>query len=205
MAALIPQALRAVQRACVNHLGQPLVIDGKLGPETRWAIAASLQPIERQLAVRRAQRHLGLLETAPNVDPKGIIAAYLAECGISLPSAYCAAAASCWLAVPGVRLASAVALGKRWAACETPAFGDLAWYPTGGGFGHIEIVIGYNPETDEVMTIGANQNNGIRCIRRSVVGLNFTRAPFPVGDAPPLTIVSPEVPFVRNGQLAGTR
>jgi hypothetical protein len=188
----------------VNHLGQPLKIDGNPGPETRWALAAALQPIERQLAVRRAQRHLGLREDkAPNVDSGGFIAQYLAECGVALPAAYCAAAGSCWLAVPGVRLAGAVRLGQAFPATDEPAFADGAWYPTGGGFGHWELVIG--ADEDFVMTIGANVQNGIRCVRRARVGLNFSRSPFPVGDGCPPVIYSKAVPLVANGQRAGTR
>lgn len=196
--------IKAIQRALVNHLGVPLGIDGDAGPETLWAMAMALQPIERQLAVRRAQRHLGLLESSANVDPEGIIADYLAECGINYPAAYCAAAASCWLAIPRVRISSAVLLGRRFPATESPQPGDLAWFPTGGGFGHIELVGGV--DDDEVMNFGANVQNGIRCVRRSRVGLNFARTPFPIGDSPPPGVIrSIKVPFVKNGTLVGTR
>lgn len=202
--ALTKQAVFAVQRALVNHLGQPLDVDGNVGPETKWAIAAALQPIERQLAVRRAQRDLGLVEVGENSDPQGIIRAYLAECGVTLPSPYCAAAGSCWLAVPGVRIAGAVRFGSAFPATDDPTFADGAWYPTGGGLGHWELIIG--ADADFVMTIGANVSNGIRCSRRARSGLRFARSPFPVGDAPcPPVIYSPDVPLRANGQLAGTR
>jgi hypothetical protein len=196
--------IRAVQRALVNHLGVPLTIDGHAGPETQWAMAMALQPVERQMAVRRAQRHLGVLETGANVDPDGIIRDYLAECGINYPAAYCAAAASCWIAVPRVRIASAVLLGRRFPATESPQPGDLAWFPTGGGFGHIELVAGV--DDDEVMTFGANVQNGFRCVRRLKAGLNFARTPFPVGDSPPPGVIrSAKVLVVKSGTLEGTR
>ena len=179
----------------MNHLGLPLRVDGDAGPETRWALAAALLQIERQLAIRRAQRHLGLVEASPNVDREGIIASYLLECGVKVPSAWCAAALSCWLAVPGIRIAGAQAIGRAFPAVKDPVAGDVFWYPTGEWEGHCGLVTGVGAL--DVMTIEGNSDNGQRCWRRLKAGLNFSR-PFPLGNDPgPETIL--RVPLKARG------
>lgn len=190
--------IRAIQRALVNHLGKPLEIDGIAGPETQWAMAVQYLPIERQLAIRRAQRHLGIIETAPNVDSDGVIAQYLAECGIRSPAPYCAAACSCWLALPGVREPGARKLGQLFPATCDPIAGDLLWFPTGSWEAHIELVLG--ADDLEVMSAGANVSNGFRIVRRPKVGLNFSRTPLPL---PALGTPTPGV--IRRGVTLYTR
>lgn len=177
------EELRAFQAVHRNHLGKPLVVTGVLDPETQWALEFQTLPEERRRVIETAQRHLGLVEEPPgsNEDPSGHIKAWLRACGAPPRQPYCAAFASECLTAGGVtiRIAGAQALGKSLEPTNTPMAADQLWFPTNGWQGHIETVIGRS--ATEVMTIGGNVRDGVRCVRRPRAGVRFGRAPYPIG------------------------
>lgn len=175
--------IRAFQAVHRNHLGKPLRVDGILDPETQWALEFQTLPEERRKEIEYAQLYLGLVEDPPgsNDDDRGIIRGWLRACAAPLKSAYCSAFASACLSAGGVevRIAGAQSLGKSLEPTNTPVAGDVLWFPTNGWQGHIEIVIGRG--ATEVMTIGGNVRDGVRCVRRPRQGARFGRAPYPIG------------------------
>jgi hypothetical protein len=198
--------IRAFQAVHRNHLGKPLGVDGILGPETQWALEFQTLPEERRKSIETAQRHLDVIEEPPgsNEDPGGFIKGWLAACGERPKQSYCAAFASECLTAGGViiRIAGAQALGKSLEPTNTPVAGDLLWFPTQGWKGHAELVIGRGP--NEVMTIGGNVRDGVRCVRRPRAGARFGRAPYPIGAHTVCPGVIDTVPLVAIA-ASGTR
>lgn len=196
--------IRAFQAVHRSHLGRPLVVDGILGPETQWALEFQTLPEERRKEIEHAQSFLGLVEEPPgsNDDPRGIIKGWLRACGAPPKNAYCAAFASDCLSQGGVivRIAGAQALGKSLEPTDTPMAGDLLWFPTNGWQGHVELVIGR--AAHEVMTIGGNVRDGVRCVRRRRDGARFARAPYPIGAhtvCPGVIATVPLLPIAASG------
>ncbi|MEY4545364.1 MAG: hypothetical protein RL685_1559 [Pseudomonadota bacterium] len=159
------ETIKAFQRAHANHLGEPLRVDGDMGMQTAWAMDLDTLSAERQDAVRRAQLHLNLVEipAGSNTDPAGIIRSWQLLCNAPLGSAWCAAFA-CFCLDFEVTIAGAQALGKQFPAAALPMAGDLVWWPTTGWQGHIELILGVS--SFELMTIGGNVGNRVRCVRR---------------------------------------
>jgi hypothetical protein len=200
------EAVLRFQAAHKNHLGERLKLDGTKGPQTRWALAfESLDPA-RQAVVRRAQAELGVAEVSgSNRDREGKIDRWLARCGVAPGLPWCAAFASYCLSGegrPGVALAGACALGRKFPATDSPVPGDLMWYPTDvKGHGHIGIVTGVT--LSEVMCIEGNQRNAVRCVRRARGVVRFARVPLPTtGELPG---IPPGVTFAETAGLEGTR
>jgi hypothetical protein len=125
----------------------------------------------RAQIVERAQLHVGHRETAPNDSL--LIRAWLRRCGIDYPAAWCAAFAS-WC-LEDRNMAGAVKLGKSFPATSEPQSGDLMWFPTGGGRGHVGIVVDVLPEL--ALCIEGNSANRVRYVqrRRSAVRFSNTR------------------------------
>jgi hypothetical protein len=175
---MTPEQVEEFQRAHTNHLGQPLVVDGSPGPQTRWAMAFATLCQARRMIVTTAQSYIGLAEDPPgsNSDPEDLIANWLGRCGAPLVAPWCAAFACSCLAngvsLP-VRVAGAQALGKRFPATVSPFPGDVMWFPTTAGYGHCGVVVGVAPL--EVLTIEGNCANAVRCVRRSRAELRFSR------------------------------
>ncbi len=195
------EEIRAFQAVHRNHLGKPLEVTGLLDPETQWAFEFQTLPEERRKSIERAQGFLDLVEEPPasNDDPRGIIRGWLRACGAAPKNAYCAAAASDWLSAGGVeiRVAGAQSLGKSLEPTNTPVAGDVLWFPTNGWQGHIELVIGRSPT--EVMTIGGNVSNAVRCVRRTRQGHRYARAPYPIGAHTVCPGVIASVPLAPSG------
>lgn len=153
----------------------------------------------RHEIVGRAFTHVGHSETSENDSI--LIRAWLRLCGIVTPAPWCAAFASWCL---GDRaMAGALKLGRSFPATLNPQPGDLMYFATGGGKGHVGIVVAVNEL--EVLCIEGNQRNRVRLIRRlrSEVLFSRTRAE----DAGPETALLepwPEAPLVRRS-LEGTR
>lgn len=176
-----PDALRAFQRAHVDPWGRPLAVDGIVGPRTRWARDVIELAADRQLALRRAGRTVGLVEDPPgsNRDRAGLIAAWLRACGVGPePAPWCAAALCEWLALPNAqRRAGALNLGRSLEATSSPVAGDIFYYPTGAprdGHGHCGLVLGVSD--GEIMTCEGNCDNAVRVARRARAGIRFARA-----------------------------
>lgn len=175
---MTPEAVGLYQAAHKNHLGQPLRIDGILGPQTRWALDFETICDGRQRIIERAQKYIGLTEDPPgsNDDPLGLIRTWLGRCGAGLGDPWCAAFASHCLSVATprlVRCAGAQALGKLFPPTDEPRPADLFWFPTGGARGHVGLVLGVS-ET-EIMTLEGNCLNAVRAARRDASGLRFSR------------------------------
>jgi len=165
--------VRAFQSAHSNHRGEPLDVDGVLGPETRWSMAVEALGPERRDYVRAACNAVGFVEDpiGSNDDPEGWIRGLLARCGVAPDLAWCAAFAS-WI-VHGPKIAGAVRLGQHYPKTMNPLPGDLMWFPTGNGNGHCGIVIGVSMV--EVMTVEGNLDNRVQCVRRERMMCNFSR------------------------------
>lgn len=196
--------IRAFQAVHRNHLGKPLQVTGVLDPETQWALEFQTLPEERRRSIEYAQSFLHLVEQPPgsNDDPGGIIKGWLRACGAPPKQAYCAAFGSACLSAGGVevRIAGAQALGKSLEATDTPMAGDGLWFPTHGWQGHFELVIGRS--ATEVMTIGGNVRDGVRCVRRTREGARFGRAPYPIGAhtvCPGVIATVPLLPIAASG------
>jgi hypothetical protein len=146
--------------------------------------------------VNRASLHIGHKETAPNDSL--LIRAWLRRCGINYPAAWCAAFA-CWC-LEDRAMAGAVKLGKSFPAARDPQPGDLMWFPTGGGRGHVGIVAAVNDA--EALCIEGNSANQVRPVRRLRSEVQFSRTREEAWGAPsawvfdvvsaPLVHVTPE-------------
>jgi hypothetical protein len=191
------------QEANLNHLGLPLDVDGVIGPETRWAMNFLTLSSERRTVIRAGQKYIWLKEIPPgsNDDPDGIIDGWLKAARAKEGDPWCAAAASAWLStVTPIRIAGAVKLGQHFTPTDNPWVGDLFWYPTGGGKGHVGLVLGVS--INEIMTLEGNCNNACRVVRRPRTGLRFSRTFDDTLGICPKIIVSDEVPLLVGG---GTR
>jgi len=195
---MTPADVEAFQAEHCNHLGQPLLVDGIPGPQTRWARDFQTICAARRNIVVTAQGFIGLTEDpiGSNSDPAGLILSWLKLCGARLGDPWCAAFGSRCLGT--VRIAGAQALGKHFPATTTPMPGDGVWYPTNDWHGHFEIFIGGSPT--EVMTIGGNVDNAVKCVRRPRLGLRFCRTVADVSGVCPGVV--PSVHVQRGG---GTR
>jgi hypothetical protein len=153
----------------------------------------------RHEIVGRAFTHQGHHETAENDSI--LIRAWLRLCGIKSPAPWCAAFASWCL---GDRaMAGALKLGRSFPTTLRPQPGDLMYFATGGGAGHIGIVVAVSDT--EVLCIEGNRNNAVRLVRRLRSEVLFARTR--AEDAGPETTLLepwPEAPLARV-EREGTR
>lgn len=175
---MTPELVRLYQRTHRNHLGQPLRVDGDLGPQTRWALDFETLCAPRRQIIERGQQYIGLEEDPPgsNDDPLRLIRTWLGRCGAVPGDPWCAAFASHCLSAGTshlVRCAGAQALGRLFPPTDEPRPADLFWFPTGPAHGHVGLVLGVGPE--EIMTLEGNCANAVRCVRRHSSGLRFSR------------------------------
>lgn len=126
----------------------------------------------RAQIVERARLHVGHKEATPN--DSFLIRAWLRRCGVTKPSAWCAAFAS-WCVeereqnggdeLVDVKSASVLRLAALFPETSEPQPGDLMWFPTDDqGHGHVGIVVGVSD--DEVLCIEGNSANRVRYVRR---------------------------------------
>lgn len=176
--------VKEFQAASRDWAGNKLSPDGDWGPKTEWAYGISLLPRWRQDVVKYVCSYVGRIVeiNGGNIDKDGIIAGWLEDVGVLVPSPYCAAFASAGLkraGLPFKKSASALALGRSLHQLMhyevLPA--DVLYYPTDDkGHGHIEIVIANRitglPKA-QVGSVGGNRDNGVRAQRRSIEGLSF--------------------------------
>lgn len=188
--------VREFQTQHHDHLGKPLSVDGLVGPRTQWALDFRSVSIIRQGIVRRAQRHLGLTEDPPasNRDPDGLITDWLDDCNAIPGQPWCAAFAS--FCIGTVRIAGAQKLGLHFPDTRDPYPGDIVWYPVDSWKGHCGIVTGRSG--DEVMTIEGNLDNAVRCARRKMAGIKFSRVHPDISGTCPIAV--PSVPLVGGGE-----
>jgi CHAP domain-containing protein len=192
--------IRRFQSANSNHRGDPLNVDGVLGPETRWAMAVDGLPPDRKEFVLTACDCVGFVEDpiGSNDDPNGWIRGLLARCGVPADLAWCAAFAS-WV-VRGPKIAGAQRLGQHYPKTMNPTAGDLMWFATGPITGHCGIVIGVS--LTEVMTVEGNLDNRVQCVRRPRMHCNFGVTCDEKAEPPPIVVFG--VPLKSVGR-AGTR
>lgn len=193
-----PEDLREFQKAHVNHLGRPLLVDGVLGPETQWAIDLFSCSPRRRVVVHRAQQLLGMVEDPPGSNRGLRIDEFLQRCGVSTGQPWCAAFASHCLDT--VAIAGALALGGHFPAVDSPLPGDVLWFPTGGGKGHCGLVLGLGKH--EVMSIEGNCQDAVRCVRRARDLVRFSSTGNDVQGTCPASIVT--AAFLATS-VAGTR
>jgi hypothetical protein len=160
-----------------NHLGHRLDVDDDIGPETRWSMDFETLSSERRLVGREAQKFLGLKEFPPhsNLDPQGIIKAWVERCGAQPGEPWCASGLCAWLSVVmELRIPGALNLGRHFPETTTPWACDIYTFPTNAkGNGHCGLVIGVGLK--EIMGIEANSNDEVACVRRARMGLRFGR------------------------------
>lgn len=137
--------------------------------------------------VERARLHVGHRETATNDSP--LIRAWLRRCGVTSPSAWCAAFAS-WCVderrasgkggqtvgadVIPVACAGALNLGRLFPSTRDPLPGDLMFFATDDqGHGHVGVVV--ERLADRVLCIEGNSENRVRYVQRLVAETRFAR------------------------------
>jgi hypothetical protein len=188
------------QRGRFDWEGKPLLVDGALGPRTRWALAISRLDPRRQAIVARACSKVGQRETVANRGewPDFV----LRRCGIYVPddpsvpmpdNAWCAAHASWCMSVDGLPErkepgARDLATSLRPTTIVLP--GDFGWYPTGGWRAHIFPIIGVAP--GEVACADGNWRNGCALVRRRTSEIRIVTA-LPVEE---LADIPPGLPLV---------
>jgi hypothetical protein len=202
---MTPEAVGLYQASHKNHLGQPLRVDGVLGPETQWALDFETICEARRTIIERAWQYLGLAEDPPgsNDDPLKLIRTWLGRCGAAPGDPWCAAFASHCLSAGTprlVRCAGAQALGGLFPPTAEPRPADIFWFPTGRIHGHVGLVLGVGAA--EVMTIEGNCANMVRCVRRDAAGLRFSRTIEDTSGKVPAVV--PSVPQAPGG-VGGTR
>lgn len=198
-----PDQIREFQGRNYDWLGDRLKVDGAIGPKTAWAMAIAKLDPRRQAIVARACACVGIVERQTNRGPD--IDAWLERCGAPLGSPWCAAFASWCISVaslPVVREASAQRLGKSLTATRSPEPGDVMWFPTGDWTGHCGIVIGVG--VSEVATVEGNQDNAVRCVRRSIPDVKFGD-PANIAHYPGLLPQVPPGLVLKNVSREGTR
>lgn len=190
--------------------GKPLLIDGDLGPKTRWAMAMAAQDPRRQAIVRRACSGVGVIrETIANRGP-GVpgVDWLLRRCGVHVPedltipmpdNAWCAAFASWCMSVAGLPVRAEAGARALAESLRTPTFvlpGDFAWFPTGKWQAHIAPIIGVGP--GEVATAEGNHGNAVELVRRATTEVLIV-TPFPIEDLPGVPPRLRLVPVRREG------
>lgn len=197
------QEIKMFQSAHLNHLGQPLEIDGVLGPQTMWAAGLLELPSQRQFTLGRcqvAQQRQVFEARGDNRHP--FIDALNVEVNAPAGSAWCASFA-CW-AIGYIKVtASAQQLGKSLDNVQYPTPGDVMWYPTGSWQGHCGIVIAVGKH--DVLCLEGNRRNALRMVRRLQSEVRFGRVG-PAGVPPWQMLPPPGIRLTRTKRaLEGTR
>ncbi len=149
--------------------------------------------------VERARVHVGHSETSENDSI--LIRAWLRLCGVASPAPWCAAFASWCL---GDRaMAGALKLGRSFPATLNPQPGDLMYFATGGGKGHIGIVVAVSE--DEVLCIEGNRHNRIALVRRLRSEVLFSRTRAEDWEGPQLDLGPSERWPLARRTIEGTR
>lgn len=192
------EEIRAFQaKPAYDWEGKRLVVDGLLGPRTRWALAISRLDPRRQAIVANACGFVGLAERATNRGPE--IDSWLERCGAPLGSPWCAAFASWCISVPGlpsVREAGAQALGRALRPSALILPGDVMFFATGSWQGHCGIIVGSGP--GEVAVVEGNSMNMVRLVRRRMADVRCV-TPLPVEELADIPPGLPLVPVQREG------
>lgn len=200
------QALRDFQAAHCDWHGRPLVVDGTLGPKTRWAMAIADLPRWRRAIVQVACSQVGVVES-PLGSNRGIeVDAYLRPSGLSAVP-WCAAFVSWVLREAGIDAlgqyhvsAAQLLRSLRPVVSGDKQPGDVFGWVNPDGTGHVGFVIGLGDALDVVATVEGNSENRVRVCTRPRVGLQFGSAEPPDAHRP----IVLGAPFVeRSG--AGTR
>lgn len=206
-------AIESFQREHLNHLGKKLEVDGRIGPQTAWAMSIANQHPFRRQVVERALVHVGLGEEPIGSNRGPLIDHWLRRCGVFVPAdnrpmpknAWCAAFASYCLSVPGypeVRLALVRDLVKKYQEIpfEETLPGDLGFLLNPDGdtnpnndTGHVWVLTGRDTQARLTMQIEGNTGNRVAVTTRGVE--RYLR-----------TIALPDMPGIPNGvPRAGTQ
>jgi hypothetical protein len=147
--------------------GNLLVIDGILGPKTRWAMQVQKLPDWRRLIVSTAVQFVGTREVSPNRSPT--IDRWNEQAGAKLGSPWCASFFSMlWDTYaptpPGwTRDASVARLVAGAHRVEYPQPGDGAFWLNPDGTGHVGIVIAAGG--GQVASVDGNLGDRVRTVR----------------------------------------
>jgi uncharacterized protein (TIGR02594 family) len=173
-----PLSLREFQSTHTDWHGRPLVVDGQLGPKTRWALAIADLPRWRRRIVQVVCSQVGVVE-APIGSNRGTeVDAYLRPSGLSAVP-WCAAFVSWCLkeagyALPVYHVSAAKLLRYALRPVVSPAQpGDVFGWVNPDGTGHVGFVIGAGDALDMVATCEGNSANRVRVCWRPRMGLQF--------------------------------
>ena len=192
MSSVDQAAIRRFQSEACDWTGDPLVVDGQLGPRTKWALAIADQPRYRRDIVRIATFEHGVVEEPLGSNRGAAVDAYLQPAGVGLGQPWCAAFVSWVLREAGCLgelryTASAAAMLRQLRPCiGEPLPGDVFGWINPDGTGHVGFVIG--SDALDIVTCEGNSRHAVRVNRRPREGLMLCRV------EPPLVLVAAEVP-----------
>jgi CHAP domain-containing protein len=183
-----PDQLKALQQRGIDWLGQPLQVDGNLGPKTEWFAYLESLDRRREMIVRTALKYFaqGVRETPGQPNRGPVVDLFQAPTGMALGFPWCLSFVSYVMTEAGadwpVYHASAAA-AMAWAAKErrivkNPLPGDVFTflYPPESklaGHGHGGIVLGYDGTW--IADCDGNVGDSVRVGFRAAAGLSFIR------------------------------
>lgn len=181
---MIPAQVRLFQAdpANVGPFGKPLRADGVRGPQTLWAEAFATASVARHVIAARAWQHAGLVETAPNEDPEGLIRAWLKAAGAKPGEPWCASWAS-WCLQRERPMSGALRLAAQYptVAPELALAFDLVSFATNAkGNGHVEFLLGLDLQENLALTLGGNVANGVRFSLRPLDRVKISQTVKPI-------------------------
>jgi hypothetical protein len=166
------QDLIQFQSTHVDHEGKPLVVDGKLGPRTHWALAIDSLPVERKKAVLKAVELVaaGIKEVPMGSNRSPDIDFWLKRCGVEPGNPWCAAFVSYVVSCASVVARKFARVfdwvhksGLKAISIEDVQAGDLGCFLRPDGTGHIWIIIGKQMAEKGWVTMNVEGNTGNAC------------------------------------------
>jgi hypothetical protein len=202
------RALQEIQADHIDYRGRKLVVDGILGPITRWALALDeLPPVPRE-AVKAALRalHAGVREAPWGANHGPEIDGYLRLCGLPPGHPWCAAFVS-WCAVrAGSTLAPTASVAKlvdRLLVKNAPAVGLVGYWLRDDGTGHCGIVT--LVDGDLIGMVEGNSGDAVRFRVRHASELDFGALPGRAGCVGSLPRLSATDVVPTGNDVAATR
>lgn len=173
------QDLIQFQATHVDPEGKPLLVDGKLGPRTLWAMGIENLSSDRKKAVLTAVECVGIKEQPMGSNRGPDIDFWLKRCGVMVPvdpkepapkNAWCAAFISYAMSQASkiVRKFARVfdwvhKSGLKCISIEDVQAGDLGCFLREDGTGHIWMVIGKQMGDKGWITMNIEGNTGNAC------------------------------------------
>ncbi len=184
---MTPDDIKEIQKNGIDWLGNPLVVDGKLGSKTNWWMGISSLSVKRQELIRillgyhasnivfektgkNDSDFVDMLFKPVGLQKKGypwcaaLVSHALQKCGIQAPYLVSAYAYIEW----GKGTSKMYPSDKGCLFVDTPLPGDIEafLYPKKPGdtqiTGHVRTVLAFDPETKSTVGVDGNSSNDIR-------------------------------------------